>query len=260
VKRDIGAVFASYGITDRLDVGIAIPVLRVALDATVDSTILRLGTATDPTIHRFPTGDGTHLSKSASGSATGIGDVLLRGKYLVLPAEGGGLAAGIDFRLPTGDEANLLGTGGTQTKLYLIAAGGTERMAPHVNVGYTFSHGDSATAQPDELNYVGGIDVAASRLLTVAFDVVGRTLRKAGRLALTDTVFNPNPPIGVTSVTFSQFSLQPDANLNQVLGAVGVKYNITKTLLLNANVLFPMTNSGLRPNVTPVIGFDYSIQ
>jgi hypothetical protein len=159
---------------------------------------------------------------------------MLRGKYLVLPAEGGGLAAGIDLRLPTGDEANLLGTGGPQTKLYLIAAGGTERMAPHVNVGYTFSHGDSANAQPDEFNCVGGIDVAASRLLTVAFDVVGRTLRKAGRLALTDTVFNPNPPIGVTSVTFSQFSLQPDANLNQVLGAVGVKYNITKTLLLNA--------------------------
>ena len=49
VKRDIGAFFASYGITDRLDVGIAVPVLRIALDATVDSTILRLGTAADPT-------------------------------------------------------------------------------------------------------------------------------------------------------------------------------------------------------------------
>jgi Putative MetA-pathway of phenol degradation len=259
VKRDIGAFFASYGITDRLDVGIAIPVLRVALDATVDSTLLRLGTASDPTIHRFATGDGTHLSQTASGSSTGIGDVLLRGKYLLLPAAGGGLGVGIDLRLPTGDETNLRGTGGTQTKLYVVAAGGTDRVAPHVNLGYTLSSSGSSS-QPDELNYVGGVDFAASRPLTIAFDVVGRTLRNAGRLQLTDTVFNPNPPIGVTSVTLSQFSLQPDANLTLVLGAVGVKYNLTKTLLLTANVLFPMTAAGLRPGVTPVIGFDDAIQ
>jgi hypothetical protein len=50
LKRHIGAVFASYAITNRLDVGIAVPVLRVALDASVDSTILRLG---PPPIRQF---------------------------------------------------------------------------------------------------------------------------------------------------------------------------------------------------------------
>jgi hypothetical protein len=30
--------------------------------------------------------------------------------------------------------------------------------------------------------------------------------------------------------------------------------------ILTANVLFPMSDSGLRPGVTPVIGFDYALK
>ena len=92
----------------------------------------------------------------------------------------------------------------------------------------------------------------------IAGDVIGRTLRNAGRLQLTDTVLNANPPAGVTSITRSQFSLLPNENLNLLLGAVGVKANVTNTLLVTANLLFPLTNSGLRSKITPVIGFDYS--
>ena len=33
---------------------------------------------------------------------------------------------------------------------------------------------------------------------------------------------------------------------------------MTKTLLLNANVLFPLGSDGLRSKVTPVIGLDYA--
>ena len=42
---------------------------------------------------------------------------------------------------------------------------------------------------------------------------------------------------------------------------VGAKFNIPGTpLLLTGSVLFPLTDAGLRPNVTPVIGLDYSFK
>ena len=47
-------------------------------------------------------------------------------------------------------------------------------------------------------------------------------------------------------------------NLNLLLGIAGVKINIPNTrLLINASVLFPLVDNGLKPNVTPVVGFDY---
>jgi hypothetical protein len=50
-------------------------------------------------------------------------------------------------------------------------------------------------------------------------------------------------------------------SLNLLLGVVGAKFNIPGTpLLLTGSVLFPLTSSGLRPNVTPVVGLDYSFK
>ena len=46
-------------------------------------------------------------------------------------------------------------------------------------------------------------------------------------------------------------------NLNQLLGVAGGKFNLGGTFLLNFSILFPLSDSGLKPNVTPVIGFDY---
>ena len=43
-----------------------------------------------------------------------------------------------------------------------------------------------------------------------------------------------------------------------LLGSVGAKVNLTKTLLLSASVIFSLTDGGLRDAVTPVIGFDYT--
>jgi hypothetical protein len=174
---------------------------------------------------------------------------------------GGGLSAAVDLRLPSGKSEDLLGVGTTQAKVYLIASGGSDRVAPHLNFGYTFSGGNDSSSNAshfDEVNYIGGFDVAASDRVTIAGDIIGRTLRKAGRLQMTDTVYNPNPPAGVTSITRGQFSLLPNESLNLLLGAVGVKANVTGSLLVTANLLFPLTSNGVTSKVTPVIGFDYS--
>jgi hypothetical protein len=252
-------MFGSYGVTDRLELGLAVPVVSVDMDATVDASILRLATAAIPGIHRFPNG-GTTEVYTAGGSASGIGDILIRAKYQVKRAPNGGLAIGVDLRAPTGDEHNLLGTGAAQAKVLLIGSATRGTLSPHFNVGVTLS-GDSDSpfvSAHDELNYVGGVEYAPSSRVTIAADFIGRTLRDAGRLGLQDKTFAYMTNTGQTgSATYPEFALNP-GNLHLSYGAVGAKVNPTRNLVLSFNALIPLTKAGMRANITPVVGFDYT--
>jgi hypothetical protein len=274
------AAFANYGVTDRWDIGLAVPFVRVNLDARVRARIIRLVTVTAPDTHTFEYGhpEATQTVQH-SGDATGLGDIVLRTKYHVLRAAGGGLAAALDLRLPTGDKNNLLGAGGSQAKVLLVASDEWGRFGHHVNLGYTASRGDvagtpalNAASLPDEINYSGGIELVASPRLTLMGDVVGRTLRGAGRLDLLSksfeyNAFTPGTPgadcgfrafgFVCASASFDEFAPRP-GNLTLLLGTGGVKFNLAGNLLITGSVLFPLTKAGLRSRVTTVIGMDYA--
>jgi hypothetical protein len=232
------------------------------MDASIDANVLRLATGTTgPTsaIHVFPNGTESATFHD-SGSAKGIGDIVLRGKYRFLDAPGGGLAAGVDLRVPSGDADNLLGSGGTQAKIALIGSNRYDRLEPHFNVGYTFSgtSGSPFFNLADELNYTLGTQVVASPKLTVTADLIGRNLRNQGRLVEQPRTFNYADVAGNRgSTTVSEFARQA-GNLDLVLGAAGVKFNVSGNLLISADVLFPLTQAGIRDRITPVIGFDYA--
>ena len=243
--------FANYGVSDRLDLGVALPLVSVDLNAD-----LRFIFRDRTTGQELPL-DGAEIHRSGSGRKTGLGDIVVRSKYNIVRMKGGGLAAGLDVRLPTGDEENLLGIPGTQAKVYGVMSTAFGILSPHVNVGYTFSRGNDATADPespllappDELNYTAGADVALTRRLTVAADIVGRTLRDIETLTFGDVGLGPN---------FPEFDLRPRENVNLTLASLGVKFNPHGNLLVSVNVLFPLTDRGLRDKFTPVVGMDYS--
>jgi hypothetical protein len=296
ISSNTTSPYFSYGVNDRWDVGVVVPVVHVSLSTTVNATLYRLGEAcpqagTPAIIHTW---DGTCNPNKApvqmSGNATGIGDVDIRTKYRFLDGAQGGLAVGLDVRVPSGNKDQLLGTGATRAKLMAIWSGEFSRFSPHANLGYTYSHGDlsSATTQlpalnpatqptnpatgsqislasaqslggslkvPNELNYTAGADVVVHPLLTVWADVIGRTVFNVERFDALPTTYSGS----LGSINVNNFQSSGLGNLNLVLGAVGAKFNIPHTqLLLTGNVVFPLTQSGLRPNVTPVIGLDYS--
>ena len=124
---DTAAFFATYGISDRWDVGVAIPVMRVDLEATADAEIVRLGTAFQPLVHTFQTGSGRRAATRSPRPAApaAIGDVVLRTKYNLHQRGAQGLAVTFDLRFPTGDAENLLGTGSTQSRFGLVLSTGT---------------------------------------------------------------------------------------------------------------------------------------
>ena len=107
------------------------------------------------------------------------------------------------------------------------------------------------------------MSAAAHPRVTLGFDFVGRTIRDVFRFDIGDRTF-PNRflPSGDFQAT-DEFLVRGDPetgttqNLNLLLGVIGGKVNIGRGLLLNAGMLFPMTNSGLQPKVTPYFSFDY---
>jgi hypothetical protein len=292
LTTDTFSVFGTYGVSERLDVGVAVPISQVNVKATFVSrygnTITGLPSPSPPgveftcetywiqwiqvaselSLYSPPVRpNGCGLRAEASGSATGIGDVVVRTKYSVLRHHGGGLAAGVDVRLPTGDEQNLLGIAGTQGKVYLAASTGLGRLSPHLNLGYTVSSAsDAATgagavliAPPDEINYAGGVDVAVSLRATVAFDVVGRTLRGIGTLEEVPSLFGSRGGDSNGERTpYQELRLVPGADLRLLLGSVGAKVNTFANLLVSTNVLFPLSNRGLTDRLTWLLGCDYS--
>ena len=283
------ALFANYGVSDRWDIGVAIPFVRVSMDASVEARVLRLVTGA-PTlaalpeqtrrealdVHTFEPGNpNATRTIRHTGDATGLGDIVLRSKYHFLGLAGGGLAAAVDLRLPTGNEDELLGAGGVEAKFLLVASAEHGRLGQHVNIGYTMARGDvagtiatlAAAPLPDEINYSGGVEFVATPRLTVVGDVVGRTLRGVGRLdlmgkRLEHRQFDPQTaaalPVTMPAyLSVDEFAPRP-GNLTLLLGAGGVKLNVGGNLLLSGSVLFPLTDAGLRSRVTTVVGMDYA--
>jgi hypothetical protein len=278
---DTFAFFANFGLTDNLDLGVAVPVTHVSVEANVRATIIRLSSAATPLVHTFVQGqDIPEQIFSDSGDATGIGDVVVRSKYNFLTRGATGLAAAVDLRLPTGDPDNLLGLGTTQAKVYLIWSQNRARLAPHANIGYTISGtgdrdativGYTPLGVSDEFNYAGGVEFVVNPQLTIIGDVIGRSVIDAGTIEAETKTFQFRPgaaspattPLETSSTNplsnspYRQLTLTP-GNLNLTLGSAGFKYNPFPKVLLSGNFLFPLTSGGLNDHLTFAFGVDFA--
>lgn len=224
-------VFGNIGLTDRLDLGAALPLVRLTLSGERIDTLRGA---------RFP-------QATADASASGVGDAVIRMKYNVLRSGGSGLAVGIESRLPTGDKDNLLGSGKTATKPRLAASLEGGRVGIHGDIGYSFG---GLTRQ---LDYGGAVAIAASPRLTLVGELLGRRLALGGRL--TETT-EPNPRlIGVDTIRLTAVS----EGTERVLVLGGVKWNVAASLLLSASVMRPLTDAGLNPDWVPAASIEYSL-
>lgn len=269
--------FASYGLLNRVDVSIAVPIEKVSLSASGAATIQTLGSG-----YPGSTGLGTHFFDSKfpamafkSGTASGVGDILVRAKGKLLDLGNGGVALGIDVRLPSGDEKNLLGTGAAGYKPFLVASYAGKTVSPHVKVAYQWN-GDSylgvnangATVQnlagqpvpltkgklPNELFYEAGLDAGLTKQVTFAADFLGRRFHNAEQ-AFATTFNAPDPggtihPFADTGTQVGSFSTSE--------AAIGLKFNPVGNLLIDANILLNLDHNGLHHKPTPLFGIEYA--
>lgn len=255
--------FGNYGVTDRFDVAVAVPVVRVELDAQLTAHIERLASEgfSDPPFHRFPDGSDT-LSVFAGDAASGLGDILVRAKLNVARNENAAFAVATDVRLPTGDEDDLLGTGATQTRLFAIGSAQLGKFVPHVNAGYTFSSGGSELVGdlPDEIGFTLGFSAAVHPRVTLFSDVVWRTLFDASQLAVGTTSHLLRRHDSAQIERFERPVLRAEQDdINLILGSLGLKVNLTGELLFTVNLALSLGDEGLRDeDIVPLVGIDYS--
>ena len=113
---------------------------------------------------------------------------------------------------------------------------------------------------PDEINYTAGLTAAVSPRVTLSLDAIGRSVRDANRFDLVPQRFTYNTAAGgpFQAERADAVGITGRENIHILLGVAGVKINVAKTLLLTANVLFPLNDSGLRAKISPVVGLDYA--
>jgi len=211
--------------------------------------------------------DGAHTiaGQQAIGTATaqGLGDVALRGKIRLYEQRQGGVALGVDLRLPTGDPEAMLGAGVTRTLVSGIWSGTLGPVVPHASFGYEFWSDPFRAFDPLQQAPIdagkngtllqGGVEWAATNRLTVNGEFMQRTIRNGARLTY-KAVPLPANPFGLTSASVA--SIDP-RGLDRASVAGGIKWNIAGTALLTANVLIPVTDAGLVDHLTPVFGLDW---
>jgi hypothetical protein len=263
ITQQIG--FVTYGLTDRIDASLAVPLVIADLGVTSDATIQRLGTGTNTIVHYYTDAAGERGATrryTASGHATGLGDLTLRLKGTLLRfGDDNGLALALDLRMPTGDEENLLGAGAWGVRPFAAASFQLGAFSPHVNVGYQWNGksllagnvvtGESADLA-DELAYVAGADVALGGRLTLCADLVGRYVIDSSRVSTTtftglDAAQTQFPDIRFEQASFNQSSL-----------ALGLKANPAGRLLFVMSLLVKLDDHGLRDKVTPLLALDYT--
>lgn len=227
-----GTFFTSYGITDRLTISGLVPVERVYFRG-----------------ERVRTTNGvSSLQSSQSGSAVGLGDIAIQGRYLVAGTPLRGVAIGSDLRLPTGREEDLLGSGNTGVRALAIGSWEEGALAVHANGGL------GVGGASREYFWSAAATVAAAPRLTVVGEVMGRRL---AQLSLVQDVYQPHPLMpGVDTMRW----LPVERGVHSTFFVTGAKWNAAGSLLINANVLIRVTDAGLRASVTPAISVDYSFE
>jgi hypothetical protein len=254
------SLFFTYGLGDRVDVSVAVPFVSASVSATSNATIQRIGTADDPTIHAFSGPNPNQATFLSSGTASGIGDILVRAKATAWKSGGSGVALGLDLRLPTGDEYNFLGSGAAGIKPFVAVSTRIGRMAPHANFSYEWN-GDSVLAGdvvqgrkarlPSQLASSLGFDYGVNNKLTLAADLLGQRLNDASTVYSTSfTAFN--------GTLFPQIAFRQGA-IYRADGSLGFKINAYNRLLVTFNTLFRLNERGLRSRVTPLLGLSWTL-
>jgi hypothetical protein len=257
----------TYGVSDRFDLSVAVPIVRTSLSLVSNATVERVGTGTNTGVHYFldpaaPDGHGSTHQFFSSGTASGVGDILVRAKANAVHEAGRSLAAGLDLRLPSGDERNLLGSGAVGVRPFAALSATLGPASPHVNVAYQWN-GDSLLAgdvragrkgdMPDQFNVSAGTDVSVNSRMSLVFDVIGQRFLKSPRLRTFP--FLAEGPAGSVALRDLEFET---SSFWASSGAVGLKANVARQLLIDFNVRFALASAGLTDRVTPLVGMEWA--
>ena len=229
IKSNLFSFYGTYGITDRWDISVLVPILQVQFDVDSTASILnrtkKKGKGGKTLGYSFDSGE--TIGDSVSGASTGVGDIFLRSKYNLFTSEWIDFTSALDVKLQTGNEDELLGTGRTSIKPFLVFSKSITRFTPHFNVGYEFNSGSEGQ---DRIVYTTGADYGfgkGNNHYSISSDIIGR--HKIEHAA-----------VGNNIIDFS----------------TGFKWSPRSGMLVFVNVQTPLNEDGLRADWIPTAGYE----
>jgi hypothetical protein len=257
----------TYGLSSRVDVSLAVPVVDTRLSLLSNATIHRIGTGSNLAVHYFRDPDaiggyGSTRQYFAEGSAGGVGDLVARVKATMMREGTRALAAGLDVRMPTGDEQNLLGAGAVGIRPFVAFSSQMGAFAPHVNAAYQWN-GESLIGGnvregvkgdlPDQFTYAIGGDVLVAPRLSVIVDLFGQRVVSSPRLIAVESTRS-----GVAgSVTLDDIRFVNESYWTSS-GSFGLKANLLSRMLLTFNLQFAIADGGLTDRLSPLVGMEWA--
>ena len=256
VNLSVTSLFATYGVTDRIDVGVSLPVVRTSLNGRSVAQIIPFGqgTGNPPTaVHFFggsPTNPQLRATASVDESTVKFGDAAVRAKVNLNRNTRGQFAILADARLPTGDRDELVGTGGTTVRALGIFSSRFRDFSPHLNAGYIYRDGEG---QNSAFVTNVGFDQLVSPWATLAFDLLSQWEVGVSPLRLPQPATIERPFRRVIIPTNI-----PDRRDDIVDASLGFKLRMDSGVTGVANLLVPLNRGGIRPNVGWTLGLEYN--
>lgn len=249
VAVTVGTIAMTAGLTDFIDIGVAVPLVRTSIEGRSDAQMQPFG---NPATHWFA-GDVNdpvlRASTSMTGNASGIGDVAARMKINLGQSERMGAALLAEARLPTGDEENLLGSGTTLIRAQAIYSAQLGTFSPHLNLGFQASGAEDVN---DKLLILTAFDNLLTEWATLAVAVEAEVDVGDSTFALPDPIVINTPFERVIPATNI-----PSQGADLLRASIGGKFTVREGTVLYANGIFPLTSNGLQPDYIWTLGLDF---
>jgi len=235
VQAHIVAPSITYGLTNDLDVNATLPLLRTSLDVTAHTRV------PDPRFPEFalPPGNPNAQigSRSSSGDDVGIGDLLLRAKWVPLRGDWVDVATQLGLALPTGSRNNFQGTGTTRLQPTLIFSHVYGRFEPLVNVDIDLNTNDVSRS--------------------VVGWAAGGTAQVLNRLSVSAVFLGRHELAPLAEPLTTPFFFQIERN-DQYAASVGYRWRLAASGFVSANAIVPLNDQGLRAAVIPTLELEYA--
>ncbi len=263
LQSHVVSFFATYGITDRWDVNLLLPLVATSLDVRANVKLANVVTGPPcegppPGCHFFDVDNFVdEMEYSAKGSETGVGDLLLRTKYLLFTNDQFNFASGLILRVPTGNQENFQGLGDTTLNIFFAAASEISRFHLHATLGFDINLNE---ADRSRVRYAAGATVQLWDSFAFTADIIGHSNLTSQEISARVPVFgNDAFDLDPESPTIDSYTTVSESLRTDIVDiALGFKVNVFGSLVGFANVLVPLNSDGLRAKAVPTFGFEYS--
>lgn len=251
VQVDVTSFLFTYGVTDRIDLGVVLPLVRTELRGTSTAAIIPFGAGPRP--HFFAGTEEAPVltaSRFTEGSSSGLGDVSARLKVSLREASPVSVALLAEGRFPTGSEDDLRGSGAVALRGLGIVSARLGEFSPHVNLGYQYR---GRALDPDVFQVTAGFDQLLAPWATMALDLVSEfPIGNAEQTVPPDVVIEAPFRRTIRATTI------PDRRDDIVNASVGTKLSLQQGVTFLGNAVFPLNRGGMRPDVLWTLGAEYT--